>query len=232
MTKERKISIIIGSLFLISTTSFLFGDRFVAEVLRNPEYLKNTYPNTQKVALGTILQFINNMAVIGIGLMFLPILRRYNPNAAFGYLITRIVEATLLFVSAICILAIIPLSKQYLQAAAGDLTHFETFGLLLKHMKYKGFQIAMVALGFGSFFLCYVLYQTKLVPRFFSILGFIGYTALLVKVFAELLGYQVGGSILYIPGALFEFLMPLWLLIKGFNASAITSKTPQDEVLA
>lgn len=231
MTKERKISIIIGSLFLISTISFLFGDRFVAEVLRNPEYLKNTYPNTQEVALGTILQFINNMAVIGIGLMFLPILRRYHPNAAFGYLITRIVEATLLFVSAICILAIIPLSKQYLQTT-GDLTHFETFGLLLKHMKYKGFQIAMVALGFGSFFLCYVLYKTKLVPRFFSILGFIGYTALVAKVFAELLGYSVGGSILYIPGALFEFLMPLWLLIKGFNISAITSKTPQDEVLA
>jgi len=223
MTTERKTAIIIGALFLISTTSFLIGDQLIASVIGNAEYLKNSHPNKGQIALGAILQFVNNIALIGIGLMFLPILRKYNSNLAFVYLITRVVEGTLLFVSAISILSIIPLSEQYLKAAKADVAHFETFGVLLKYGWYKAFQLAMIVLSFGSFFLCYLLYKTKLVPRVFSIVGFIGYAALLAKILSEILGLSAGLEILYLPGTLFELLMPLWIMVKGFNISANTS---------
>jgi len=222
MTKEHKISIIIGALFFISTASFLIGDQLIASVIGQAEYLKNSSPNKGQIVLGAILQFINNFAVIGIGLMFLPILRKHNSNIAFLYMITRVVEGTLLFVSAISILSIIPLSEQYLKAAKTDIPYFETFGLLLKHAKYKAFQLAMIVFGFGSFFLCYLLYKTKLIPRVLSILGFIGYALLLVKILSEILGLGTGLEVLYLPGTLFELFMPLWIMIKGFNISAST----------
>jgi hypothetical protein len=31
------------------------------------------------------------------------------------------------------------------------------------------------------------------------------------------------GMILYFPGAIFEIIFPIWLIIKGFNLSAIDS---------
>ncbi len=48
-------------------------------------------------------------------------------------------------------------------------------------------------------------------------LGLIGYPLLLLKMLSDFFNIYIGGGFLYIPGALFELLVPLWLLVKGFN---------------
>lgn len=50
-------------------------------------------------------------------------------------------------------------------------------------------------------------------------MGFIGYALLLIKMLSEILGYKGLGEILYLPVALCEILIPLWLIIKGFNST-------------
>jgi ABC-type phosphate/phosphonate transport system permease subunit len=77
----------------------------------------------------------------------------------------------------------------------------------------------MIVLGFGSFLLCYVLYRARLVPRFLSVIGFVGYAGLLTSSCLAIAGHDAGAA-LYIPGAIFEIVLPLWLLIKGFNDRA------------
>jgi hypothetical protein len=85
---------------------------------------------------------------------------------------------------------------------------------------FYAYQIAMMVLGIGSLFFCYVLYQAKLIPRFMSAWGFVGYTALAVGAVLELFGFKVG--LFYsIPGGLFELALPIWLVIKGFSSSAL-----------
>jgi len=188
-----------------------------------PEYLKNTYPNSRQIAFGTILQLVNDIAVVSIGVLFFPILAKHNKTIAFAYLSSRIIEGVLLLVSSVSLLSIIPLSDEYLKNAQVDVYTFETFGLLLKEARYKAFQFAMITLSLGSLFLCYLLYKTKLIPRILSILGVIGYSLLLIKMISEILDYSFGGEILYLPGALFEIFMPLWLIIKGFTVLSSTS---------
>ena len=219
MSTERKNAIIIGSLFLISTSSFLIGDELIGAIVYAPEYLQNSFPNARQIGLGSILQLINDIAVVSIGILFFPILSIHHRNIAFAYMGSRVIEGALLLVSSVSLLLIIPLSDEYLKATQTDISYFETLGVLLKAARYKTFQMAMIALSLGSLFFCYSLYATKLIPRILTTLGFIGYAALLVKMLSEILGYTAIGEILYLPGALFELLMPIWLLIKGFNTS-------------
>jgi hypothetical protein len=91
------------------------------------------------------------------------------------------------------------------------------------------YQIAMIILGFGSMFLCYLLFQSKLVPRFLSVWGLIGYALLFASGLLDVLGVvdtvHGTGAIFYIPGGLWElFAFPIWLIVKGFNLSTISDE--------
>ena len=82
----------------------------------------------------------------------------------------------------------------------------------------------MIALGLGSLPFCYLLYKSRLIPRWLSGLGFIGYVALLTSALLEVFGYSAGMT-LYLPGALFELIFPIWLIAKGFNLPSIASES-------
>ena len=87
----------------------------------------------------------------------------------------------------------------------------------------------MIVLGMGSLMFCYLLYQSKLIPQFIAAWGFIGYAALLIGAVLELFGLNVG--LLYsIPGGLFELTLPVWLFVKGFSLSPITSESAETNV--
>jgi hypothetical protein len=167
---------------------------------------------------------VNCLAIIGVGTLLFPILRRHNESMGFGYAGSRLIESALLFVSAIGPLLLVAVGQEYAQPAAAGASQLETFGVLALEWHDYAFQMAMVALGLGGVMLGYVLYRSRLVPRAVGVLGIVGYIALLVSGLLEIAGYSFG-SVLFIPGGLFEALFPLWLIVKGFNVSALTPQT-------
>ena len=85
----------------------------------------------------------------------------------------------------------------------------------------------MIILGFGSLFICYLFYQSKLIPSFLSVWGFIGYALLLASAVLDISGVidtiNGAGAIMYIPGGVWELIVfPIWLIVKGFNSTAIS----------
>lgn len=221
---HRNTAIIVGILFLLSTTAFMVGDGMITTVVQGSEYLKNVYPNKSQLVSGVLLQLINCIAVVGIGFLMLPVLKPFNEKMGLAYFSSRVIEGVLLIITLVGLLLIIPLSKEYLQTNAADVAWFTTVGTLLKTGRYLLFQMAMVSLSFGSLFLCYLLYRFKLVPRILTILGFIGYGLLLIKMIIGFYGYGTKDTLMYIPGALFELILPIWLLVKGFSPAAFTAE--------
>ena len=70
-----------------------------------------------------------------------------------------------------------------------------------------------------------LLYQSRLVPRGLSLIGIVGAPILLAGYFAVLFGL-VGqhaplAGLSAIPVALFEFSLGVWLVVKGFEPSAV-----------
>jgi Domain of unknown function (DUF4386) len=115
---------------------------------------------------GAVLMLLNSALVIGIGALMLPILGPHNKNIALGYFATRIFEGIILAVGVISLLSLVIVSRSYTDAGAADASYFETLGALAINGNFMAYNLAMVGLGLGSLFFCYLMFRSNLVPRF------------------------------------------------------------------
>ncbi len=195
MKSTKRIAVIVGLLFLVSTLTFMIGSNQIRS------FLIDVSQNKSPLFLGVILEIICGVAVVGIGVLMFPILKLFKKRLALGYVIFRIIECTIIIVGGIYLLS------------------------LLEFMwKYE--MIIFVFTALGGLIFSY-LYLSKLVPRYLSGLGIIGYLMLFLGVVLDMFSIfninDGAGMLLYLPGGLFELFLPIWLFIKGFNSSAIAS---------
>jgi hypothetical protein len=91
--------------------------------------------------------------------------------------------------------------------------------------------VAPIVFSIGSLMFYYLLYKSKLLPRWLSGWGLIGATLFLASAFLPLLSYVPSSTLvfLHLPGAVNQMVLAVWLIVKGFNPSVIASKSPQGE---
>jgi len=206
----------VGALFLIATVAYMLGSGLLQSVLDGPDALLHAYPQRAQVVLGVLLEYLDAAAVAAIGMLLFPILRRHSESIALGYAATRIIECVLLIVAGIGSLSLITLSQGYGQAGAASV---QAVAAVVTAQSGLAFQVAMIVLGLGSLPFCYLLYRARLIPRALAALGFVGYAALFAGGLAELAGLNLQ-MLHYAPGGLFELILPIWLIVKGFSPSA------------
>jgi len=219
MKTYKKNAVIIGSLFIFTTLVGMVDAYFVAPIFKNT--ITNILQIDNKLLLGAFSVLIMAIGVVFIAITFYPVIKKHSESIALTYVILRAIECILLLVGSICYFYIIALGKNFTNETI--LSYTISIALAIK-LKYYGFQIAMIILGFGSLFLCYSLYKSRLIPKFLSIWGGIGYACLLLSAVFDICGVidttNGLGSVLYIPGGLWELIVfPLWLFIKGFDIS-------------
>ncbi|MFA8443146.1 DUF4386 family protein [Yoonia sp.] len=78
------------------------------------------------------------------------------------------------------------------------------------------YQIAMIALGLGSLPMCLWLIRSTRISKWIGILGFVGYSCLILSMILAALGFKTASLALLTPGALFEIIFG-GLLLLGFN---------------
>lgn len=218
----------VGALFLISTSSYMIASSLIGGLFSSPDYLELLYPNKYSVTTAVLLEFINSAAVVGIAIVIYPIVKQYNERIALGYVAFRLIEAVMLLIGAVALLSMMRLSKELVETTVNNVEHLHTMATVLRAERYYDFQMGMIPLAMCGFILCITFYQYRLVPRLLSGLGLLGYFALFLKILFDLFDVSLGGALLYIPGALFEFILPLWLIVKGFN---LDEKPKQSEAV-
>jgi hypothetical protein len=228
MTTYRRIAIIVGVLFLAGYVGIFVGGAIYGPVLNSPDYLSTVYPNRIRVIIGMLVEvLLNDVPVIGIGVMLFPILKKYGESMALWYAGNRIIEAVTIIVSTISALTVITISREYIAAGAMDTSHFQATGALALAGRYWAFDVIHTALFIvGTLILFSILYKSKLVPRFISVWGLISTASLTA---ANVLGsadptqgFQIT-SVLLFPIMTSEALLAIWLIVKGFNPSALAS---------
>ena len=167
--------------------------------------------------LGAVMMVLNSAVVIGIGVLMYPILSPHNRNIALGYFGTRIFEATFLTAGALSLLSVAAIGHESTISGAPDAAVFEHMGAVAIANSVTAYNVAMAGLGAGSLFLCFLLFQSGLVPRFLAVWGFVGYAAFATGCVLELFGFTGAGLIAVIPGGLFELFFAMWLIVKGFK---------------
>ena len=224
---------IVGILFIIATAAPLLSIAFVPPIF-GPESLVNVIllsDNETNTRLGILLEFTMAVAVASIPIAMYPILKRLNQSMALGYVAGRLVEGIMFTIGAICMLALLSLSKGAVQTFAVD-TVWNQICLTLLSIRSSESIFAQFSFSLGSVMFYYMLYKAKLIPRWLAGWSLIGAVLFLAFAFLVMFGLDSGSS-LYIglnaPGGLGEMVFALWLIIKGFNPSAIASIQNEDE---
>jgi len=159
--------------------------------------------------------------------MIFPILKKVNEGLALAYVGFRTLECVILIVVAMSLLSLLTLSQEYVKVGASDATSFEAQGAVLLAQTEWSNVPADIVFGLGCLMFYYLLYQSKLVPRPLSAWGFIGGTLMLVSAplgaFGVISFLDTPSVLLNLPIAVLEMVLAVWLIVKGFNPSAITS---------
>lgn len=234
MNTYRKNAIIVGVLFLTATVMGMLAESLVGSILNVQDYLMNVYPNRIQLITGVLITFILGLAVIGIAIFLFPVLKKQSEPLALGYAGIRIAEFPILLVWSISPLLLITISQEFVTAGDTEASSLQTFGAVLIGLRNWTWLLVYIINGIATLILAYLLYQSKLVPRWISVLGLIGGAVLLAGTSLAMLGLmdvdQGIGMLAVLPGALFELLLPIWLVVKGFNSSAIASLSASTDI--
>ena len=224
MDKNRKTAIIAGILFLAGYLGVFLGSAIYAPILDAPNYLTAIFPGRERVIWGMLIELINDAAVIGIPVMLYSLFRKYSERLALGYLAFRIIESIVLIVSKTSILSLIPVSQEFIAAGAPEGSHFQTIGLAALAVRDWSSQIQVVFFSLSALIFYYVVFQTKLLPRWLSVLGFIAVATLVAANVLPIPDLTEGfnpAQLLFFPIFLSEILIAIWMIVKGFNPAAI-----------
>ncbi len=141
---------------------------------------------------------------------------------ALGSVVFRgTLEAVCYIAIVVCWLLLLTLSQDYVKAGAADASYFQTAATLLQVAGVWIGYIVSIVFSLGALMIYYLFFQTKLIPRWLSVWGLIGAVLYLAAALLGLFGSELG--ILEAPLALQEMVLAVWLIVKGFNSSAVAA---------
>lgn len=218
---------IIGVLFIIASVTAIVGGSLVALPLEEPNYLKDVAGKDAQIITGVLLLVVQAIAVIGIAVVFFPILRRRNEGLALGFVGARTVEGILVLVGALSALMVVSLSKGYGESLVPGI---EALGdTLVAAYEWAYWLGPMLFFSVSALILYALLYRAKLVPAWLSIWGLIGGALLLVRTVLEMYGVEFSAVMqgaLAAPIGINEMVLAFWLIVKGFSAAPSFVSSP------
>jgi uncharacterized protein DUF4386 len=227
MDSTRKTALVAGTFYLITFVGAIPALILLNPIVGHPEYIVGAGADTS-VYWGILLDVVNVLAGVGTAVTLFPVVKRQNEAAALGFVTSRVLEAAILMIGVISLLAVVTLRQDLAGATGTDVAALRQTGQALGAVRDwtsllgLGLMPAVNALLLGS-----LLYRSRLVPRIIPAIGLIGAPLLLASAIATLLGYNEQGSawssIATLPVAAFELSVGVYLAVKGFRPSPVTT---------
>ena len=227
----RKIAVITGVIFIIAT---LMGPVLATPLtpdLTGTDYLTRVSAHPNQVAGAVLLWIISAFTSVGIAISLYPVLKEWNAGLALGSVIFRTIEAAFYMVVFLGLMSLLTLSQQFITAGAADRASLQAIGDLLVSIRDHAGLLAVFAFCLGAFMYYYLFFQSRLIPRWLSGFGIVAIILMMVAcVLALFSGNRITSYIpLAAPIAVQEMVLGVWLIVKGFNPSAIASQSAKTE---
>ena len=216
MTADRRTALAGGVLYLLTFSSIprlvLYGP-----LLNDPGFALGAGPDTS-IFWGAFLEILVSIAIVGTGTILYPVVRRQHEGVALSFVAARIVEAGIIVVGLLSLLAVVSLRQaggdpDSLLTAQRGLVGIQTWSFLIG----QGLIPGINALLLGS-----LIFKGRLVPRLIPALGLIGGPLMISSVLGQLVGvntqYSAWSLIALLPIFAWELSLGLWLTFKGFRS--------------
>ena len=222
MNSMRKTALVAGVFYLITFISIptlaLYGP-----VKNHRDWILSSGSHTG-VLVGAFLEVIVALAGIGTAVTLYPVVKRQNEGVALGFVAARVLEAAMIFTGVISLLSLVTLRQG--GATGADAAALVTAGASHVAVYNWTFLLGQSLMpGINALLLGSVMYRSRLVPRVIPALGLIGAPLLICTVIATVFGgFKLGSpELAAFPVAAWELSLGVWLVVKGFRPSPITT---------
>lgn len=225
----QKIARITGWLFIATFVTAIAARFLFAAAWNDPRYIVGAGAD-MRVSLGALFEFMLVVTNIGTAVVLYPIVKRQNEGVALGYVTARLMECAFILVGLLSLLSVVTLRQDLAGAAGTDAASLITTGTSLVAIYDWAFLFGLGLLaGVGNgMLLGYLMYRSGLVPRPMAMLGLIGGPVLAAGFVGVLFGVFETGSVWQViataPEFVWELSLGIYLVVKGFRPSPITSE--------
>ncbi len=217
MIAPKKAPRLLGFAFLFQFITSFFSGSFLSQTWQVPGNIRETMVRIAArpwlLQANILVDMLTVFGVVFLGAILFLTLRKQNEKVALVALGFYIIEAALLAASKTSAFSLLGLSREY--AAGGQPAILLTMGgLALDSMNFVGSTLHVLSFCLGAILFYTLLYQSRVVPRGLSLWGLLTVIPLLVGTVSSMFGYVLP-FLFYVPYVPFEFVIALWLIIKG-----------------
>ena len=220
-----------GIFYLLTFVSSIPALLLLSPVLNDASYVTGAGSDT-RVLWGCLLDSVNALTAVGSAVAVYAVVKRQNGSMALGFVTSRLVEAAVVMIGVVSLLAVVTLRQDY--AGTGDASSFTPIATALVDVRNWTFLVGTGLMpAFNAVLLGTLLYRSRLVPRIIPTVGLIGAPLLFAAFVACLFGAieQVSATAFFLtlPIAAWELTVGLWMTLKGFDRTAVSALMARDD---
>ena len=223
MISERNAPRLLGAAFLFVFFASLFSNVLLTSVIGSgsmSDGLVNVANQLTQVRVSSLGQILTSSGIVVLAVLLYVVLSRVNRILALVALGWWLAEAITLALSQWGVLALIPLSLNFMKAGAPGDSFYQGLGQFLYYgMAKQGMTLHMWFYCIGGLLWYGMFFRSKYIPRVISLWGLVAVVAALGAAAFQLFGYAVPLWV-SIPLAPFELAIGFWLLLNGIKAGS------------
>jgi hypothetical protein len=228
MSPDRRSAIWVGVLYIVATVLPVAALAPWSALVDGDGILVNAATHENQLITVALLNLLMAVAVAGVAFMIYPVLRRVADTSvtqglSLWYVGTRITESGAFLVGVLATLAFLPLGREYAEAGTPQESYFQTSSVVLESTIDVAYALGQSVFAIGAAMLYYLLFRSRLVPRWLSLWGLVAAPLFLVASLSLLWTDDPNSTVstvLYAPMALQEMVLAVWLIVRGFNSAA------------
>ena len=220
MYSNKKSGLVVGILFLFVFAASLYGSSLVENLMYDDNYLEISFANKTTWMMGLIIHFLSGVATIGIVIVMFPLLKQQSVYLAVGYIIFRCLEALMFVLTELNSVPILIISQLSSNAAPEAIETLKILGDLFLEIRSVTYGIGVLFFCIGSFMFYFSMFKSEILPKWITGWGLVAIIMAFTLSTLNLIGIESPtfiAVIFYLPIALNEIIMSVWLILKGFS---------------
>jgi hypothetical protein len=231
MDRMRRTSLAAGILYLLTFVSVPTLALF-QPVRERADFILGAGSDAG-VRWGAFSEVVVALAGIGTAVVLYPVAKRVSETAAIGFVTARVLEGALIIVGVVSVLTALTLRQDVAGTPGADQGSLLIAGHGLAATYDWAFLLSQSLLPvFNALCLGYVMYRSGLVPRILPIMGLVGAPLLLASDILIFFGVidrvSPFAAVAFIPIAVWELSLGVYLTVKGFKPAAVAALTSTD----
>lgn len=231
MKTYRKNATMAGVLYFLGTAfgviSTVIGGEVIASIIKTKplsglNLLDMIAADSLQLIGGAFFILLMGISLVTMTAFLYPIFKKDSEELALGMLLFRgALEGAWYLMTTLNVLFLVALGQEYIAAGANSET-LQSMGKIVYQFQDLLGPVGTICFLIGATCLYVSFYRTRLIPRWLSIWGLIGVTPYMVYALLHLFQKDNGiGFYLQMLLAPQEIVMAFWLIIKGFDKTAL-----------